>query len=235
MKKVLLAFLCIAILAMPAFGEVWVGGQLGSTSTADGNVDFKAPPLKGTLNGITTDWAGTVGIIVGYNFEAQKYNLPQWMDYFGVAMDFSYNGFNQPAQRGSGSFIPPFVTSVGLPQLSGSQYALTFLARAHYPFMKDEVFPRGRLFPFVMVGPSIVWTNSDFTNYGGGAQTSTDVGFVVDAGLDYFVVPNLSIGPVFRYRHVWGPNFSFNRPQNFVNVSTNLDQFTAMLRVAYHF
>lgn len=235
MKKFLLAFLCIAILAVPAFGEVYVGGQLGSTSTANSNVDFKAPPFKGTFNGVTTDWSGNFGVVLGYNFEAQRYNLPAWMDYVGVAMDFSYNGFNQANQIRSGTITPPFVGQVNLPQVTGTQYALAFLARVHYPFMKDDTYPRGRLFPFVAFGPGIVWTTSDFTNYGGGSQTSTDVAMVVDAGLDYFVVPNLSIGPVFRYRHVWGPSFNFQRPQNYIDAKSNLDQFSAMLRVAYHF
>ena len=60
--------------------------------------------------------------------------------------------------------------------------------------------------PFLMFGPSVVWSNADFSNYGGGSQTSTNFGLVAEVGLEFFVCPTVSIGPSFRYRHVFGPN-----------------------------
>ena len=74
--------------------------------------------------------------------------------------------------------------------------------------MGDDTFTRGRVVPFVMAGPAVVWSESNFSNVGGSKKTSTDVGVVVELGLEYFVVPQLSIGPSFRYRHVFGPTFS---------------------------
>jgi opacity protein-like surface antigen len=140
-----------------------------------------------------------------------------WERYFGVALDFQWNQFNQSIGDFSGT-------------LDGNQFALAFLARAQYPLMGDASFTRGRWVPFIMAGPAVVWTTSDFQDFGGN-KTSTNVGVVVELGLEYFIIPQLSIGPSFRYRHVFGPNHDF---QN-VKIDSQLDQFMILGRVAYHF
>ena len=71
--------------------------------------------------------------------------------------------------------------------------------------MGSEKFTAGRLVPFLMAGPAIVWTTSNFSNFGGGSKTATDLGVVAEVGLEFFMWPHLSIGPSFRYRHVFGP------------------------------
>ena len=90
--------------------------------------------------------------------------------------------------------------------------------------MIDESFTLGRLVPFIMAGPAIVWTNSDF-------KDSTNVGVVAEIGLEYFIIPKLSIGPSFRYRHVFGGDNDF---QN-VKIGSQLDQFMILARLGYHF
>jgi opacity protein-like surface antigen len=235
MKKVFLIVCCFLILTTAASAEWWVGGQLGSTFTGDSDVTFKAPPFKGTLNGIQTQSSFMTGAIVGYNFGTTA-NAPEWARYFGAAIDFSYNGFSQAAQTRTGSIIPPWVRGFNLPQTDGYQLALAFLARVHYPCMIDEAFPRGRLLPYIMFGPAIVWTNVDFSNYAGSSQTSTNAAFVAETGLEYFITPQLTIGPAFRYRHTWNPSFNFQRSWSDVSVSSqSQNQYTVMARVTYHF
>ena len=85
--------------------------------------------------------------------------------------------------------------------------------------------------PFLMFGPSVVWTNSDFSNFGGNTKTSTDFGLVAEAGLEFFICPQLSIGPSFRYRHVFGPTYS----DQFVKIDSALNQFMILGRLAWHF
>jgi len=219
-----LALLC-CILMLPTiaaagearnYGDWWVGGQIGGVFTLNRNLDVTGPNFAFTTsNSISTDAAFSAGAIVGYNF-CMPYR-PKWQRYFGVALDFQWNQFDQ---------------SVGdSPTLSGNQFALAFLARAQYPLMGNDKFTRGRLVPFIMAGPAIVWTNSNFNNIGGNSKTSTDVGVVAEIGLEYFIIPQLSIGPSFRYRHVFGPNHDF---QN-VQVNSQLDQFMILGRLAYHF
>ena len=97
--------------------------------------------------------------------------------------------------------------------------------------MKDKTYPNGRFVPFAMLGPAIVWSNSNFSNFNAGSKNCINVGIVTEVGFEYFMVPHLSIGPSVRYRHTFGPNYT---GQN-VKVSSNTDQFSIIGRVAYHF
>jgi hypothetical protein len=82
-----------------------------------------------------------------------------------------------------------------------------------------------------MFGPSVVWSNTDFGFAGSSSKTSTDIGIVVEVGAEFFIIPQLSIGPSFRYRHVWGPSLDVQG----VNLDSNLNQFMVVGRLAYHF
>ena len=155
-----------------------------------------------------TDTAVTGGVIVGYNF-CRPYS-PSWARYFGVALDLSGNPFNYKPQT--------------LPRVDGSQVGLSLLGRAQYPLMGDaREFTSGRLVPFIMAGPTVVWTNSDFYVHPLDRETVADWGVVAEVGLEYFIIPKLSIGPSFRYRHLW------------VEAYQPLDQYMVLGRMAYHF
>lgn len=201
------------------YGEWWVGGQLGVVFNTDRNADVTCGrgcrPVGNTL---ATDPGVTAGAIVGYNFCTPYKQV--WERYFGVALDFQWNSFNQPAQG-------------ILPNVPGNQYALSFLGRLQYPLGGDERFTAGRFVPFLMAGPAIVWTNSDFSNClgGDGNETSTDIAVVAEIGFEFFMWPHLSIGPSFRYRHVFGPGFSVDT----IDYNSQLDQFMFFGRLAYHF
>ena len=165
------------------YGQVWVGGQVGGLFA-----DHTEPGV-------------TAGAIVGYNF-CMPYRQ-SWERYFGVALDFSWNRFNQ-------RYFPDI-------NIKGDQFALTLLARLQYPLMGDERFTAGRLVPFLMFGPAVVWSQRDHDF----ADDSTDFGVVAEAGLECFIIPKLSIGPSFRFRHVW--------------LDAGRDQYMVLGRMAYHF
>ena len=163
------------------------------------DVTFSSPRLPGReiTDSMRTDPAFSAGAIVGYNF-CMPYR-PAWERYFGVALDFQWNQFNHPGQT-SMIGVPVY------PKIKGNQFALSFLGRLQYPLMGSERFTRGRIVPFLMFGPAVVWTTSDFSNFGSGSKTSTDFGLVAEVGVEFFICPQLSIGPSFRYRHVFGPS-----------------------------
>jgi hypothetical protein len=216
-----LALLC-CIMLLPAlaaaasqdgnvhFGEWWVGGQLGGVFTPNQDVTLTGPNGQQFTGSLKTDAAFSAGAIAGYNF-CRPYR-EVWERYYGAAVDFQWNQFNHP-------------------DLKGNQYALSFLGRLQYPLGGSEKFTFGRFVPFLMAGPSIVWTNSSFSNFGGGSKTSTNIGVIAEIGCDFYMWPHLSIAPSFRYRHVFGPSYS---AQN-INIDTQLDQFMVLGRLAYHF
>jgi opacity protein-like surface antigen len=191
-KRLALLICCILVLPTIAAAQ----SQVGDTNYGDWWVGGQG----GVLFASDSDVCGTAGAIAGYNF-CMPYR-PAWQRYFGVALDFSWNHF----QFKPGNF----------PKINGNQFALTPLARLQYPLMGDESFTRGRYVPFLMFGPSVVWTNPDQ------GDNRTDIGVVAEAGLEYFVIPQLSIGPSFRYRHVWLG-------------SQGQNQYMVLGRLAYHF
>jgi opacity protein-like surface antigen len=223
MIKRLVVLCCILLLPTIAAaqgnvnpGDFWVGGQVMGVFTPDRDVTVTGPGLTGVGN-VSTDPAIGAGAIVGYNFCMPYRQI--WERYFGVALDFQWNQFNQSF----GDFA----------DFDGNQFALALLARLQYPLMGSEMFTRGRLVPFLMFGPAVVWTNSDFSDIGdSSSKTSTDIGVVAELGLEYFIIPQLSIGPSFRYRHVWGPTF---RRVLGTKIDSELDQFMVLGRLAYHF
>ena len=107
-----------------------------------------------------------------------------------MALDFQWNQFNRTRR---------------LSDVNGNQFALALLARVQYPLMGDESFTRGRLVPFLMAGPAVVWTTAN-SKILAAVTTSTDFGIVAELGLEYFIIPQLSVGPSFRYRHIFGPS-----------------------------
>lgn len=221
-----LALLC-CILLLPTiaaaqgdtnYGDFWVGGQLGVVFTPNTNVTLTSPLFPGLQvnDSLRTNTAFSAGAIIGYNFCMA--NRPAWERFFGVALDFQWNQFNHPGIDDFG-------------KINGNQFALSFLGRLQYPFMGSESFTRGRIVPFLMFGPSVVWSSADFSNYGGASKTATNFGLVAEVGVDFFVCPTVSIGPSFRYRHVFGPNYS----ERFVDADMALNQFMLLGRLAYHF
>ena len=220
-----LALLC-CILLLPTiaaaqgttnYGDFWVGGQAMGVFTLDRNVNVTGPfGFEFTSrNSISTDAAFGAGAIVGYNF-CMPYR-PAWQRYFGVALDFSWNQFTQ-----------------GWAPVKGNQFALTFLGRLQYPLMGSERFSRGRIVPFLMFGPS-VGTNSDFSNFGSSSKISTDFALDAEVGVEFFICPQLSIGPSFRYRHVFGPSYEFQGVNVNIDTKGGLDHFMVLGRLAYHF
>jgi opacity protein-like surface antigen len=216
----------IAVSASPEgttnYGDFWVGGQLGVVFTPNTDVTFTSPLFPGleATGNLKTDTAFSAGAIIGYNF-CMPYRQP-WERYFGVALDFQWNQFNHPGETAFG---------IDFPRIGGNQFALSFLGRLQYPFMGSEMFTRGRIVPFLMFGPAVVWSTADLSDYGGGNQTSTNFGIVAEVGVEFFIIPQLSIGPSFRYRHVFGPNYS----EQFVDADMALNQFMILGRLAYHF
>jgi hypothetical protein len=228
-KRLVLLFCCILLLPTIAaaqgnvnYGDFWVGGQIGGVFTPNTDVTFSSPLFPGqeVTGSMRTDPAFSAGAIIGYNF-CMPYR-PVWARYFGVALDFQWNQFNHPGRD---------IDGFQFGKIPGNQFALSFLGRLQYPLMGSDRFTRGRIVPFLMFGPSVVWSTADFKNYGGGSKTSTNIGVVAEVGVDFFVCPSVSIGPSFRFRHVWGPNYS----SQFVDADMALNQFMVMGRLAYHF
>jgi opacity protein-like surface antigen len=102
----------------------------------------------------------------------------------------------------------------------------------HYGFMADSEVPGGRINPYIGVGPAILW--SGFENpvgFGGtNSANAMNVALIVEPGIRWMALPNVSIDTSMRYRYA--PNYDigkhhFNGPR--------LYQLAFLVRANYHF
>lgn len=211
------AVLLAALLAFAGVAQsaMWAGVELG------GNFP------KGTIEagGASADagFAGNVigGATLGYDFVntgVGGYAYPDWMKYFSVATDITYNRLT--------------LNSVGglhISNIDGYCVAWTFMLMAHYGFFPDSVIPGGRVNPYIGVGPAIVWSGLQVKGFGG--VNSTNVALVVEPGIRWVAFPSVSFDTAFRWRYC-EPSYDVGR----LNVKLNpLNQFTFLVRANYHF
>jgi len=225
-----MAVLLAALLGLSGVAQsaMWVGAELGGNFV--GSTKVKMDGL--TINDAAFAPAVIGGITLGYDFINTGfggYAWPDWMKYFSVATDFTYNRLNLVSLGGIATNS----------NVNGYAAVWTFLFMAHYGFMPDSEVPSGRINPYIGVGPAIVFSGLDFTlPVPGNLQTNarfgssaTNVALVVEPGIRWVLLKNVSVDTSFRWRYCV-PTYDFN------NVTVKVDplnQFSFLVRANYHF
>jgi hypothetical protein len=216
----------LVIIPTAAQSAVWVGGELGG--------NFITPTLmrvEGEDFG-NTQFANSVigGFTVGYDFVNSgfgAYNWPGWMKYFSFATDFTYNklvldGTND-RNIGINALIPPSS------RIAGHEAVLTFLFMGHYGLLPDVEVPAGRIHPYLGVGPGIVFSSLDVGGLGN--ASSAALALVLEPGIRFMALKNVSIDTAMRYRFA-KPSYDFDN----VNIKAEaLHQLSFLVRASYHF
>jgi len=217
--------LALALVMVPAAAQarMWVGAQLGANFVASTDVDVNIAGVGvETARNVRVDPSVIGGLTLGYDFVREGflgYNYPDWMKYFSFASDFTYNRFD--LLRGD--------------KTEGYMAVWSFLFIGKYGFFPDSEVPFGRLQPYIGVGPGIMFSGIN-TNVQG-SQSSVDIALVTEVGLRYMALKNVSLDTAFRYRY-GAPSYSFQSTgitDSVSKVSFDAHQFSALLRVSYHF
>jgi opacity protein-like surface antigen len=235
-------------LSLPGVGEtaMWIGVQGGPNFVTDTTVKFDANYGYG-LKRFRTDTSLLGGIIIGYDFVKEGflgYKWPNWMKYFSMAIDLTYNDFSQPPQ--TARLQSPTVFSRGRPSININNYAhgymlqlsLFFIAR--YGFFPSPELPFGRLIPYVGGGPGLFFSIVETSRSDNYAKSSDSIepGLFAEAGVRYMVLPKVSLDAAFRYRYTF-PSYDrayYTDIGFFRGVGRIVaDQFNALFRVCYHF
>jgi hypothetical protein len=234
------AALVAAMLALSGVAQsaMWVGAELGGNFPLSGNINADLGPFNGSLSGVSYQPSVIGGATIGYDFVNSgfgAYAWPDWMKYFSFAMDITYNTLNL---RG-GQTVDLSVQNINLGDvnflrnstyLKGYEVAWTFLFMAHYGFMKDSEVPSGRINPYIGVGPALLWTG--FENpFGNGTANAMNVALIVEPGIRWMALPNVSIDTSMRYRYAV-PNYEI---ANNVSLRPTLHQLAFLVRANYHF
>jgi hypothetical protein len=223
------------LLALPGVvrAAMWVGGELGPNFTLDSTFTVNGASFR------TTSFKPSVigGLTVGYDFIDSgflAYHWPGWMKYFSFAMDFTYNRFSVSSRDQGLGFYIPYGSHV-----DGYQAVWTFLFIGHYGFYPDSEVPSGRIVPYLGVGPAIMFSGLDFgkvrrLNIAGdglGQASSTNIALVVEPGIRFMALKNVSIDTAMRYRFA-APSYDFSG----ITVKTDaLHQLALLVRASYHF
>lgn len=181
----------LASIAVPSpskaesFFDLYGGGVFGQSTQidhqffGDPTVFPRPAPMSVTKHsGFSASW--TVGGRVGYWFEP----LP-WL---GAAMDISY--FEQKGSDTEIDLIP-----------------MSFLVMLRYPMMTSESFPKGRLQPYIGVGPSVYYSHTSI-NFDPPLQNVNHGSLFGDVGLDlrigtlWRISTTLGMFTEYRFTHV---------------------------------
>jgi len=240
-------------MALPRVAQsaMWVGASLGGNFIAPTKVKASGPTDtdnddgdSGSQTSDTIRMNASVigGVTLGYDFVNTgfgAYAWPDWMKYFSIATDLTYNRLVLKT-KGSGD-------DSDLPEgsrLNGYFIAWTFLFMAHYGFLPDSEVPSGRINPYIGVGPAIVFSGinlksdesdeveeGEVTTKGKAGGHAVNVALVVEPGIRWMVLRNVSIDTAFRYRYCQ-PSWNVGEG---TTIKANLNQFAFLVRANLHF
>jgi len=242
-----LVVLLITLLALPGVvrAAMWVGGELGGNFPRDMhgiNLDTRYGTQTGGRLGVNPAVIG--GVIIGYDFVNSgfgAYSWPEWMKYFSIATDLTFNRFDVKNQgiefRRYSTFLP------GSAKAKGYMVAWTFMVMAHYGFFPDSEVPTGRVNPYIGVGPAILFSGFDLSSLGVGSATSTNIALVTELGVRFMALTNVSLDVSLRYRYA-NPSYEYTDsngsltgiPGSTTNLTMDaISQFSFLCRANYHF
>lgn len=208
-KIILILLLQLAVDARAEFITQLYGGE-GFTKHHNATVTLPEAGITGTHYALKFDSAAIAGGRVSYWFNA--------FEYLGVGLDAShYFGPNQRKQIALTQLcVTGFGCSVSPEAIKKFDNNVTIIgldAMFKYPLLNSEQFSKGRLQPYVYVGPAVFITTLDDTgNFIPQGQSSryTSVGVETGAGLMLFFTQN--IGAFVEYR-----DMNFQVKDNFYN------------------
>ena len=160
-----LLLMAAVLFIMPGTGgaAMWIGGQIGANFVVNGDVKNNPNALDiDRLKNVKTDPAFLGGIIIGYDFVKEGflgYGWPNWMKYFSMAIDLTYNDFNQSSQQVHVEQFPRRtaggLSTVHIDPANGYILELSLLFMAKYGLFPTAEIHFGRLIPYAGVGPGL--------------------------------------------------------------------------------
>ncbi|MCL4503242.1 MAG: hypothetical protein M1438_15540 [Deltaproteobacteria bacterium] len=221
--RIVILVAAIMVLSAPAQAAMWVGAEVGGNFIGNVDVNFGAVKLKN----VRVDPTVIGGLTVGYDFVNSGFggrNYPDWMKYFHVVADFTYNRLTIAGQSVTANIVGAAPLSIRTSRLDGYLAALAFGVLGHYPFFN------GMVNPYVGVGPAILWSDLDSGNLNQGNASSTSLAFFTEAGIRWVALQNVTIDTSYRFR--WArPTYEFNG----TGLGYQAYSHSFLVRVNYHF
>lgn len=244
-RCVLVLALSMAIFAWGIEGveaRMWVGLQAGPNYMANSDIARRVsgePTL--TYENVKFDANFLGGLTIGYDFVNEGFlgrAWPEWLKYFSVALDLTYNNVTFPLQRVTADREGLGKTSANFPYGIIRMVTLVPLIIGKYGFFPDQEVPFGRLQPYLGLGVGLVITDPEINDLTTRERNKADGVFLAEAGLRYMMLRNVSLDAAFRYRLIFtkfGNSYSIPGGPDKINLDWTAHLFAAIFRVAYHF
>lgn len=196
---IILSLLCFV---RKTLAEPYVGGYLGLASAADS--DFKNADLIFLSDNAATfdddfstniDSSFTFGLRAGYWFD--------FLPLIGVQFDLYF--FNPDISIPASGIVSNIEDDFNFFEFDVNVVALGFSVLGRYPFLKSPEFPRGRLQPYLGLGPAIFITSWDDqesdTDLNIGSETVVNGGLQFMAGASFFIREAISVFAEYKFTH----------------------------------
>jgi opacity protein-like surface antigen len=195
-------FTALILTSPPASGEWFADFYAGAAFTERADLKLTFLGAQFNVEEPEFDTSTSFGARLGYWFES--------LAYFGVALDVSRFRADMSARsitvcRPERCLIDPSV------HLDTSMAAISIDATARWSFAKTDDFPKGRLQPYLTIGPTIFIARSNDVVQSGGPLTRTEpdtgVGPKLGAGLTWQALRNVALFGEYRFTH-FSPHFN---------------------------
>jgi len=232
----------LAVSAVPAgaewFGDLYLGGAFTQNSDLTATGSFNGSSFEITGRDLRFDSSVTGGGRLGYWFET----LP-WL---GLGLDIAYFAPNVSRQTVDTSVkLGGVAANVGPLQFDNVKLDVTdvsFDLMLRWPgLVASPQFPKGRLQPYLTVGPAVFLTTAkDSTNFGPPSDQSshdTSLGVKAGFGTTWMLTPNIGIFGEYRFTH-FHPTFDFdtNAPGfSTTKVETDVNTHHVLFGVTFRF
>ena len=192
------------------FGDLYLGGAFTQNDDLTAKGSFNGSPFELTARDLRFDSSVTGGGRLGYWFEA----LP-WL---GLGLDVAYFAPNVSSQNVDTTVklagVSTNVGQVSFDKLKLDVTDVSFDLMLRWPgLVASSQFPKGRLQPYLTVGPAVfLVTAKDSTNFGtpnNQSRHDTTVGVKAGFGTTWMLTPNIGLFGEYRFTH-FSPKFEFD-------------------------
>lgn len=232
-------FLCVlagvaalAFTSVPASAE-WVLELLdGGAFTKRHDANVKLQGIKFEFKDVKFKNSFTFGGRAGYWFEAAPY--------FGLAVDVSHFHADIGKQTAVVCSGGPCVPPIPVAHLDFAVTGISWDVMLRLPLWTSQEFPKGRLQPYLSVGPTIFLSrakgpiDSAQIPTSSHAETDTAVGVQAGAGLAWQFLPNWALVAEYRFTH-FDSGFSFPTILGAAKEERDIKTHRALFGISYRF
>ncbi|MGH7311138.1 MAG: outer membrane protein [Candidatus Rokuibacteriota bacterium] len=226
----------LTVVPVPASAEVFFDLYFGGAFTFYNDLEARFGSTFQGLEDVRYDDSILGGARLGYWFERpiiDRLSFGLGVDVFHFTPDIDFQTVDGVLSAGGVALAGEFAV---LP-IDISVVAVSLDLMFRWPLMASPAFPRGRLQPYLTVGPAIFFSEiEDSDNFAPGGQSDSDttVGFKFGVGLAYHLHRNLAIFGEYRFTY-FSPEWNVSDLGEQGKLETDITTFYLLVGLSLRF